>query len=424
MTIQVEKNTNDQLPLNLQTIQAANRRIQGVIERTTLVLNPFFSQECGADIYLKLENLQQTGSFKIRGASNKVGCLLEAAEKDGSDRPKGVIAASAGNHAQGVAYAAAYNRLPAVVVMPQGASLTKIKACREMGAEVIQYGSSLEDAATYARQMSGENGFVFLHPYDDWDVIAGQATLGLELLEDLPDITTAVVPLGGGGLLGGVALALKLQKPGIRVIGVQTEAVSPYLGYIQSGNYTPIQPDASTIADGIKVKLPGIANSAIIRQYVDDVVTVDDNQISEAIVALLERTRTIGEGAGTVALAAMLHKKVPLGPSEKVAVVISGGNIDSTLIGRIIDFGLVSSGRYISVAITVPDLPGQLVHLLTTVAELGMNVRQVEHRRGELHIPVGKTEVILQIETKDWDQQAELFRRFSEEGLFARNLLA
>ena len=190
-------------------------------------------------------------------------------------------------------------------------------------------------------------GLVFLHPYDDWDVITGQATLGLELLEDLPDMTTAVIPLGGGGLLGGTAMALKLQNPNIRVIGVQTEAVSPYLGYIQTGNYTPIQPNATTIADGIKVKLPGTANSAIIRQYVDDVVTVDDNQISEAIVALLERTRTIGEGAGATALAAMLHKKVPLGPNEKVAVVISGGNIDSTLVGRIIDFGLVSSGRYV-----------------------------------------------------------------------------
>ncbi len=423
MTTQVEKNINDQLPVNLAAIQAANRRIHGVIQRTSLVYNPFFSQECGAEIYLKLENLQQTGSFKIRGAGNKIARLLEAAEKAGLERPKGVIAASAGNHAQGVAYAAAYNRMAAVVVMPLGASLTKMKACREMGAEVIQYGTSLEEAAVYARQQAAETGFIFLHPYDDWDVITGQATLGLELLEDLPDITTAVIPLGGGGLLGGTAMALKLQNPNIRVIGVQTEAVSPYLGYIQSGNYTAIQPNATTIADGIRVKLPGSANSAIIRQYVDDVVTVDDNQISEAIVALLERTRTIGEGAGTVALAAMLHKKVTLGPSEKVAVVISGGNIDSTLVGRIIDFGLVSSGRYMSVAITVPDMPGQLVHLLTTVAELGMNVRQVEHRRGELHIPVGKTEIILQIETKDWDQQAELFRRFADEGIFARNLL-
>lgn len=423
MTTQVEKNTSDQLPISLEAIKAASQRIHGVIQRTSLVYNAFFSQECGAEIYLKLENLQQTGSFKIRGASNKIACLLEAAEKAGLERPRGVIAASAGNHAQGVAYAAAYNRLAAIVVMPLGASLTKIKACREMGAKVIQYGSSLEEAATYARQQAAETGFIFLHPYDDWDVITGQATLGLELLEDLPDITTAVIPLGGGGLLGGTAMALKLQNPNIRVIGVQTEAVSPYLGYIQSGNYTPIQPNATTIADGIKVKLPGSANSAIIRQYVDDVVTVDDNQISEAIVVLLERTRTIGEGAGAVALAAMLHKKVPLGPAEKVAVVISGGNIDSTLVGRIIDFGLVSSGRYMSVAITVPDMPGQLVHLLTTVAELGMNVRQVEHRRGELHIPVGKTAIILQIETKDWDQQEELFRRFADEGIFARNLL-
>ncbi|MBN9392608.1 MAG: threonine ammonia-lyase [Chloroflexi bacterium] len=424
MTTQLEKNNSEQLPINLESIREAQERIRGVISRTSLVKSPFFSGECGAEVYLKLENLQQTGSFKIRGASNKVARLLEAARQAGEEPPLGVIAASAGNHAQGVAYAAAYNHLAATVVMAQGASLTKIKSCQEMGATVIQYGSSLEEAATFARNQAAETGFVFLHPYDDWDVITGQATLGLELLEDLPDLTTAVIPLGGGGLLGGTAMALKLQNPNVRVIGVQTEAVSPYLGYIQSGNYTPIQPNANTIADGIKVKLPGAANSAIIRRYVDDVVTVDDNQISEAIVALLERTRTIGEGAGAVALAAMIHKKVPLGPNEKVAVVISGGNIDSTLVGRIIDFGLVSSGRYVSVAVTVPDTPGTLVHLLTTVAELGMNVRQVEHRRGELHIPVGKTEIILQIETKDWDQQAELFRRFAEEGLYLRNLLA
>ena len=257
MTTQLEKNNSEQLPINLESIREAQERIRGVISRTSLVKSPFFSGECGAEVYLKLENLQQTGSFKIRGASNKVARLLEAARQAGEEPPLGVIAASAGNHAQGVAYAAAYNHLAATVVMAQGASLTKIKSCQEMGATVIQYGSSLEEAATFARNQAAETGFVFLHPYDDWDVITGQATLGLELLEDLPDLTTAVIPLGGGGLLGGTAMALKLQNPNVRVIGVQTEAVSPYLGYIQSGNYIPIQPNANTIADGIKVKLPG-----------------------------------------------------------------------------------------------------------------------------------------------------------------------
>lgn len=409
-----------EIPITLADIRAAQKRIREVIQHTSLIHSPVFSRECGTEVYLKLENLQYTGSFKLRGASNKIARLLE----QNAIRPAGIIAASAGNHAQGVASAAAYNGLPATVVMPQGASLTKIKACREMGAEVIQFGTSLEEAATEAQKLAVARGYTFLHPYDDWDVIAGQATLGLELLEDLPGITLAIVPLGGGGLLAGTALALKLQNPAVRVIGVQTETVSPYRGFIQSGQYNPIEAGAVTIADGIKVKLPGVSNSSIIRRYVDDVVTVDDNQISEAIVALLERTRTICEGAGAVALAALQHKKVELGPAEKVAVVISGGNIDTTLVGRIIDFGLVSSGRYMSVALTTSDTPGQLAQMLATVADLGMNVRQVEHRRGELHIPVGQTEVILQIETKDWEHQAELFQRFAAEGLYARNLLA
>ena len=310
------------------------------------------------------------------------------------------------------------------MVLPLGASMTKMRACREMGAEVIQFGNSLEEAAAYAKKLAAERDFTFLHPYDDWDVIAGQSTLGLELLEDLPGITLAVVPLGGGGLLGGTALALKLQNPAIRVVGVQTATVCPYKGYIQSGQYNPVTPGATTIADGIKVKSPGVANSAILRRYVDDVVTVDDNEISEAIVTLLERTRTMSEGAGAVGLAAMLHRKIALDPGEKVAVVISGGNIDTTLVGRILDFGLVSSGRFMAVAVTIPDLPGQLAHILDVVASLGMNVRHVDHRRGELHIPVGQTEVVLQVETKDWEHQEELISRFSDEGLFVRNLTA
>jgi threonine dehydratase len=408
-----------EIPLTLADITAAHDRIKSKIVRTPFNQHVAFSREAGGEIFLKLENLQRTGSFKLRGATNKIARLLENV----ATPLPGVIAASAGNHAQGVASAAAAYGLPAVVVMPFGASLTKIRACQEMGAEVLQQGASLEEAAVYARRLGLERGFTFLHPYDDWDVIAGQGTLGLELIEDVPNLDVAIIPLGGGGLLGGVAMALKLTKPGIKVIGVQTATVSPYLGYIQSGNYTPIAPGATTIADGIKVKSPGACNSAIVRRYVDDVITVDDNQISEAIVALLERTRTIAEGAGAVALAAILHKKLSFEPSQKVGVVISGGNIDTTLVGRILDFGLVSSGRLMSAVVTIPDSPGQLARLLNTVAELGMNVRQIEHRRGELHIPVGQTEVILQIETKDWAHQEELILRFANEGLHVRNLM-
>jgi threonine dehydratase len=413
--------TVTEFPIGLAEIEAAQRRIEGVARHTDLIYSDIFSQKCGTQLYLKLENLQQTGSFKIRGASNKLALLMNRPE---NERPKGVIAASAGNHAQGVASAAAANRVPATVVMPQGASLTKMRACREMGAEVLQYGATLEEAAVEAKRLAAERNYFFMHPYDDWDVIAGQATLGLEILEDLPEVETVVVPLGGGGLLGGTAMTLKLKKPSVRVIGVQTEAVSPYFGFIQSGQYREVGQGATTIADGIRVKLPGEKNSQIIRRYVDDIITVDDGEISEAIVELMERTHTVTEGAGAVALAALLRHKLPVQLDEKVVAVLSGGNIDVTLVGRIIDFGLVSSGRYMVVAVIIPDQPGQLVRLLNTVAELGMNIRQIEHRRGEMHVPVGLTEVILQVETRDDKHQQQLLQRFQADGLSARRMTA
>lgn len=410
---------NEDIPLTLEDFKRAAARIKGVVHHTDLMPTEMFSRQTATDLYLKLENLQRTGSFKFRGAYNK---LSQLAQLPSTQRPRGIIAASAGNHAQGVASAGAAAGIPVTVVMPFGASLTKIRACMEMGATVLQQGASLEEAAIYAKATAAEQGLLFVHPYDDWQIIEGQGTLGLELLEDLPDVETVVIPLGGGGLLSGTAMALKLQNPKIRVIGVQTEAVAPYAGYIQTGNFRPSQPGAMTIADGIRVKLPGEYTARIIRQYVDDVVTVDDAAISEAVVAVMERTRTVIEGAGAVGLAALLHGKIPTRQGEKVIAVLSGGNIDVTLVGRIIDFGLVSSGRYLVVAVIVPDTPGQLAHLLEMVAQLGMNVRQVEHRRGELLVPVGQTEIILQVETKDREQQGQLMDAFNQEGIKARLL--
>jgi threonine dehydratase len=287
---------------------------------------------------------------------------------------------------------------------------------------VILHGENLEEAGVLAKEIAKERDLLFVHPYDDWDIIAGQATVGLEILKDLPNVDTVVVPLGGGGLLSGVSLAVKLQKPEVRIIGVQTEPVSPYLGYIKSGYYHPVQPGANTIADGIKVKSPGEKTSQVIRQFVDDVVVVDDNQISEAIVALLERTRTVVEGAGAVALASLLHKKIPVRPDEKVAVVISGGNIDMPLVGKIIDYGLVSSGRILALAVMLPDVPGQLYRLIGIISELQMNIREVEHRRGELHVPVGLTEVVLEVECRDASQHQILLEHLKQEGLRARLL--
>ena len=406
------------IPLTLYSIRAAAGRLRGAVRRTPMVDGGWFSRQLGIELAFKLENLQGTGSFKLRGASNKIACLLE----QGGSTLRGVVAASAGNHAQGVASAAARHGLPATVVMPLGASLSKIAACKELGAEVVETGATLEEAARFALDLATERGATFLHPYDDWDVIAGQGTVGLELLEDDPALDIVIVPLGGGGLLSGIALAIKLQNPKVRVIGVQTENVCPYAGFIGSGRYREVAPGSTTIADGINVKRPGVRTSAVIREYVDEVVTVGDNAISEAIVALLARTRTICEGAGAIGVAALSSGRIAVPAGARVAVVLSGGNIDMTLVGRIIEFGLVSSGRLMSLVLTVVDMPGRLAHLLGLVAELGINVRQIVHRRGELHIPVGQSEVVLQVETRDHAHQQELLQRFAAEGLEPRRL--
>lgn len=409
--------TTGELPVTLEAIEQAQHRLQGVVRHTDLVGNDIFSRQTNTNLYLKLENLQRTGSFKFRGAYNK---LAQLAKLPDNERPGGIIAVSAGNHAQGVALAGSVAGFAVTVVMPLGASLTKIRACKEMGAEVLQYGSSLEEAAVFAQAQAIEQSLLFVHPYDDWEIITGQGTVGLEILQDCPDVETVVVPLGGGGLTSGIALAIKLQRPNVRIIGVQTEAVAPYCGYIQTGKFRPNEPGAMTIADGIRVKQPGERTAQVIRKYVDDVVTVSDAAISEAIVAVMERTHTVTEGAGATGLAALLDNKIATHPGEKIVVVLSGGNIDITLVGRIIDFGLVSSGRYMVVAVIVPDTPGQLAYLLNMVAGLGMNVRQVEHRRGELMVPVGQTEIVLQVETKDREQQQQLLDVFARENIKTR----
>lgn len=406
------------IPLDLPALRAVATRIGAAVARTPQWHNEALSQELGATVLLKLENLQHAGSFKIRGATNKIARLLE--EKAGV---RGVIAVSAGNHAQGVARAAQLNGLPAVVVMPENAPLTKIQASRSLGARVELLGENLEQATQHALRMGAAERLEFLHPYDDWDVIAGQASCGLEMLEECADLSVAVVPLGGGGLLSGVALALKLQRPEIRIVGVQTETVAPYRHFLHDGRFEHVARTAHTIADGIKVKRRGALTSQVIARYVDEIVTVDDNAIAEAIVLLLERTRTIGEGAGVVGLAALTRRRIGLEPRDKVAVIISGGNVYMTLVGRSIDYGLAASGRLMNVAVLISDIPGSLAALLKSVAKLAMNVRHVEHRRGELHVPVGMTEVILQTETRDFEHQKALLARFAEQGIAARNLL-
>ena len=406
-----------ELPLDLAALHATRQRIAGLVLATPLWANDPLSRELGAPIHFKLENLQRTGSFKLRGAAHKVDRLLARGEA-----ACGVVAASAGNHAQGVAYAARAAGLPATVVMPANAPLTKIESCRALGASVVLQGSTLEDARLAAEALAVAGGASFIHPYDDWEIIAGQAGVGLEILGELPATAQVIVPLGGGGLLAGIALAVKSQRPDVRIVGVQADAVAPWRHFLADGAIDAIPADAHTIADGIKVKSPGELTRQLIARHVDAIVTVDDDAIAEAMVRLLERTRTLVEGAGAVGLAAVMRGLVPLTPDRPTVVVISGGNADMTLIGRSIDFGLASSGRLMSVAARIPDSPGRLAGLLGLVAEHGMNIRHVEHRRGELHVPVGMTEVILQIETRDLAHQRELLEHFARNGLAVRNL--
>lgn len=403
--------------LDLAALHAARERVAGLVLPTPLWANDPLSRELGASIHLKLENLQRTGSFKLRGAAHKIACLLARGEGG-----RGVVAASAGNHAQGVAHAARQAGLAATVVMPVDASLTKIESSRSLGAQVVLRGATLEEARQAAEAIAAESGASFIHPYDDWEIIAGQAGVGLEILEALPGAAQIVVPLGGGGLLAGIALAVKSQRPDVRIVGVQADAVAPWRHFLVDGGLDAVPADAHTIADGIKVKQPGRYTRQLITRHVDAIVTVGDDAIAEAMVHLLERTRTLGEGAGAVGLAALMRGLVPLSPGRPTVVVISGGNADMTLIGRTIDYGLASSGRLMSLSVRVPDAPGRLAGILGLVAEHGMNIRHVEHRRGELHVPVGMTEVILQIETRDTAHQEELIEHFGRQGMAVRRL--
>lgn len=405
--------------LDLEDLIAARERIRDQVEATPLVHSEALSWRLGTELRLKHENLQLTGSFKFRGASHKLARLVAEGE-----RPVGVVAASAGNHAQAVARAARRHNIPATVVMPETAPMTKVAACRSLGARIEQVGTTLEEATERAHGLAEAQGLAFISPYDDWDIIAGQASCGLEMLEAMPEMTTAVVCLGGGGLLSGIALALKLQRPDIRLIGVQADAVAPWRHYLDDGEFDAIEPGSRTIADGISVKAPGKLTRQVIGEYVDEIVTVDDNAIARAIVTLLETTRTIGEGAGVVGLAALLEGRIAVSQDERVACVVSGGNIDMSLVGRSIDYGLSASGRLMSIAVTLPDSPGSLSKLLSRVAELGMNVREVRHRRGEVHVPVGLTEITLELETRDADHQQQLLQALREHGLSVRVLAA
>ena len=396
-------------PVTLDDVRQAATYGAGVVRRTPLFGSGTFSDMAGCTVYLKAENLQVTGSFKIRGALNKMARLTP------DERARGVVAASMGNHAQGVAYAATHFGIRSIIVMPVVASLSKYRATQSYGAEVVLHGDSIEEAMEEARRIVDETGAVFVHPYDDWDIIAGQGTLALEVLSELPDADALVVPLGGGGLMAGVAIAARALRPDIRLIGVQASGCASFPGALAAG--APVRLEtARTIADGIRVMQPGYKTFEVVRDLVDDVVTVDDEAISLAIVQLLERRKLVVEGAGATSLAALIYGAHGLPRDTKAVAVLCGGNIDIRLIGRIIDYGLAILGHLLTLEVTVPDTPKQLMRVLGICGDLGANISQVEHFRGEMLVPVGSTRILLRMETRDDEHQRTIVAALRDKG--------
>ncbi|MCK8601886.1 threonine ammonia-lyase [Desulfoferrobacter suflitae] len=378
--------------LSLAHIEHAQQVLNGRIIRTPLIYSPTFSRMTGAQVFLKLENLQKTGSFKSRGATYKI---ISRLPEIGS---RGVVAASAGNHAQGVALAARQASLPATIVMPEWASITKQEATRGYGGQVILRGESINESIGYALELAKEGG-TFIHPYDDLDIITGQGTIGLEILQELPDADAILVPVGGGGLISGIATAAKAIRPQIKVFGVQAAACPSAYRAFKLGR-TLLVDAAKSIADGIAVKRIGELNFPVIQEKVDGILLVEEDQIAAAMLLLLERKKVLAEGAGVVPLAAMLNDSAALPGNGKIVLVISGGNVDSPLVGRIIRQGLFRDGRLMRFAVLLDDVPGSLARILTLIAEQKANVLHIDHTRIGRSMPINVSRVELEIETR------------------------
>ena len=384
--------------ITLDDVLAARERISSFIRLTPCARSERLSRQHGADVFLKLESLQSTGSFKERGALNKL-LQLTAAERAG-----GVIAASAGNHAQGLSRHARAQGIAATIVMPNNAPLVKVTATRAYGAEVVLHGDSYEEAAQEVERLRAERGLTLVHAFDDDAVIAGQGTIGLELLEQAPNLQAVVVPVGGGGLAGGVATAIKAVRPDIAVYGVETLLVPSMQRALELGAPCVLAARRS-LADGINTRRVCDRTLAIAQQRLDDVISVDESEISEAVLRLLEGEKIVAEGAGAVALAGLLSGRLPLA-GKATALVVSGGNIDVNLLSRIIERGLVKSGRSMRLRVLLPDLPGTLARLLATIASEGANVIAVQHDRVAARTEVGGVAVDIVLETRGFDHVA------------------
>lgn len=393
----------------LDRIEAARARIRDRIVLTPCAPAPGIGDRVPGELFLKFENRQRTGSFKDRGALNR---MLDLSEEE---RRRGVITASAGNHAQAVAYHARRLGVPATVVMPETTPLIKVGNTRRYGARVILHGQRFSQAIEESKRLREEQGLVMVHAYDDEAIIAGQGTIGLELLEQVPDLDLVVVPIGGGGVISGIAAAVKALRPRIRVVGVEAEAAPSARSSRDAGRIVEME-TGDTLADGIAVKRVGDLTFPLIEKYVDDIVLVGEEEIARAILLLLEREKTVVEGAGAAPVAALLSGRIPVADDEKVAAVLCGGNIDVNIVSRIIDRGLVDDGRLARLTVRVPDRPGSLARLTALVAEAGANVLEVAHQRAFADISVGHVEIGIQIETRGRDHVGEILERIRATG--------
>ncbi|MEO7234464.1 MAG: threonine ammonia-lyase [Lapillicoccus sp.] len=395
------------LPVTIDDIRAAEKLLDGVVRPTPLEYSRALSERVGSEVFLKCENLQRAGSFKIRGAYTRMA-RLSAEEK-----ARGVVAASAGNHAQGVALAAQLLGLNAKVYMPHGAPMPKISATKAYGAQVELHGQTVDDCLVAAHAWSAQTGAVLIHPFDHPDIVAGQGTCGLEILDQCPDVRTIVVSAGGGGLLAGIAAAVRAQRPDVRIVGVQAEQAAAYPASLAAGHPVPLE-RMSTMADGIAVGRPGVVPFAMVEELVDEILTVSEANLSRALLFLLERAKLVVEPAGAAAVAALLDHPGHLeGP---VVAVLSGGNIDPLLMLRIIRHGMVAAGRYLTFAVQVPDRPGSLARLLADLAASDANVIEVRHHRSTSSLTVDECEIAVEVETKGPEHREEVLEALRRDG--------
>lgn len=393
--------------LTLDKIYQASHVLKNTIRRTDLVYAPNVCSDC--EVYLKPENLQVTGSFKVRGSAFKISQLTE------EEKAKGVVACSAGNHAQGVALAATQNGIKSIICLPAGAPISKIEATKRYGAEVCMVEGVYDDAYARAMQLKEELGYTMIHPFDDENVIAGQGTIGLEILSDLPDADAIVVPVGGGGLISGVAFAAKALNPKIKVYGVQAAGAASMVQSLKDGKIEKLS-RVKTIADGIAVKESGVNTFGYCRQYVDEVVTVTDDEISSAILRLIETQKTIAEGAGAVSVAAVMFNKLPV-KGKKVVCVVSGGNIDVNILSRVINRGLLKQGRSCSLTIELADKPGQLRTVAEIIGKMGGNILSVNHDRNGENIDINGCFLQVFFETRNFEHIESIKKALKDSGL-------